>query len=172
MSQSRKPHVLIILDGFGHRTETEFNAIAHARKPTWDKLWSERPHTLISGSGMDVGLPNGQMGNSEVGHMNLGAGRIVYQDFTRINMAIETGELQKNQTLLDTMADVKEKGASLHLLGLLSDGGVHSHLNHLTALVQMAADQGVKNVLIHAFMDGRDTPPKSASLNSIEHMRA
>ncbi|MGC1511244.1 2,3-bisphosphoglycerate-independent phosphoglycerate mutase [Ketobacter sp.] len=162
MSQSRTPHVLIILDGFGHRTETEFNAIAHASTPNWDKLWSERPHTLISGSGMDVGLPDGQMGNSEVGHMNLGAGRIVYQDFTRITKAIRDGDFFTNPTLVEAVDKCVSNDSALHLIGLLSPGGVHSHEDHFVAMAELAAKQGAKRVYVHAFLDGRDMPPKSA----------
>ncbi|MCP5019301.1 MAG: 2,3-bisphosphoglycerate-independent phosphoglycerate mutase [Ketobacter sp.] len=171
MSQSRKPHVLIILDGFGHRTETEFNAIAHARKPTWDKLWSERPHTLISGSGMDVGLPNGQMGNSEVGHMNLGAGRIVYQDFTRITKDIEDGGFFDNPALVTAVEHSVANNSAVHLMGLLSPGGVHSHEDHFLAMIELAAQKGAKQVYVHAFLDGRDMPPKSARA-SLEKVQA
>ncbi|RLU01891.1 2,3-bisphosphoglycerate-independent phosphoglycerate mutase [Ketobacter sp.] len=171
MSQTRKPHVLIILDGFGHRTETEFNAIAHANTPTWDKLWSERPHTLISGSGMDVGLPQGQMGNSEVGHMNLGAGRIVYQDFTRITKDIEDGGFFENAALVNAVNKANANHGAVHLMGLLSPGGVHSHEDHFLAMIELAKRQGAKQVYVHAFLDGRDMPPKSAQ-PSLERIQA
>ncbi|CBL44313.1 Phosphoglyceromutase [gamma proteobacterium HdN1] len=162
-TSARKPHVLIILDGFGYREETDFNAVANARKPTWDKLWSTRPHTLISGSGMDVGLPDGQMGNSEVGHMNLGAGRVVYQDFTRITKAIRDGDFFNNPVLCNAVDAAVNKGTAVHIMGLLSPGGVHSHEDHIVAMVELAAQRGAKQVYVHAFLDGRDTPPKSAA---------
>lgn len=171
MSQSRKPHVLIILDGFGHRTETEYNAIAHASTPTWDKLWSERPHTLISGSGMDVGLPDGQMGNSEVGHMNLGAGRIVYQDFTRITKDILDGGFYENPALVTAVDHSVANNSAVHIMGLLSPGGVHSHEDHFIAMIELAAKQGATQVYVHAFLDGRDMPPKSAQ-PSLERIQA
>lgn len=171
MSQSRTPHVLIILDGFGHRTETEFNAIAHANTPTWDKLWSERPHTLISGSGMDVGLPDGQMGNSEVGHMNLGAGRIVYQDFTRITKDIQDGGFYDNPVLVASVDKAIANDGAVHLMGLLSPGGVHSHEDHFVAMVELAARRGANQIYLHAFLDGRDMPPKSAQ-PSLELLQA
>ena len=154
--------VLVVLDGFGHSEATEFNAIASASTPHWDQFWSKCPHTLISGSGGDVGLPDGQMGNSEVGHMNLGAGRVVYQDFTRINRAIEQGEFTRNRTLNRTLDRVKKSQGALHVMGLLSPGGVHSHENQIFAVLEMAAAAGVTRVYLHAFLDGRDTPPKSA----------
>ncbi len=170
MSQARKPHVLIILDGFGYREDPESNAIFHARKPVWDRLWQERPHTLISGSGMDVGLPDGQMGNSEVGHMNLGAGRIVYQDFTRITKAILDGDFFTNPALTGAVDKANAKGGAVHLLGLLSPGGVHSHEDHIIAMIELAAQRGAKAVYVHAFLDGRDMPPQSAqpSLEKVE----
>tara|TARA_A100001037_G_scaffold131137_3_gene118909 strand:+ start:1199 stop:2752 length:1554 start_codon:yes stop_codon:yes gene_type:complete len=154
--------VLVVLDGFGYSEATEFNAIASASTPHWDQFWSKCPHTLISGSGGDVGLPDGQMGNSEVGHMNLGAGRVVYQDFTRINRAIEQGEFTRNRTLNRTLDRVKKSQGALHVMGLLSPGGVHSHENQIFAVLEMAAAAGVTRVYLHAFLDGRDTPPKSA----------
>jgi 2,3-bisphosphoglycerate-independent phosphoglycerate mutase len=160
--QARKPHVLIILDGFGYREETDHNAIANARKPHWDALWAKRPHTLVSGSGMDVGLPDGQMGNSEVGHMNLGAGRIVYQDLTRITKAILDGEFQTNPVLCRAVDAATGAGKALHLLGLLSPGGVHSHEDHFIAMIELAAARGARQVFVHAFLDGRDMPPRSA----------
>lgn len=156
------PYVLIILDGWGHRDESENNAIALGNTPTWDKLWQHQPHSLISASGLDVGLPEGQMGNSEVGHMNLGAGRVVDQDFTRINKSIADGSFRHNDVLLDLMSTLQSSGASLHVFGLLSPGGVHSHEDQITAAIELAYDQGVSNVYLHAFLDGRDVPPKSA----------
>ncbi len=154
--------VLVVLDGFGYSEAIENNAIAAAKTPNWNSFWRDCPHTLISGSGGDVGLPDGQMGNSEVGHMNLGAGRVVYQDLTRINRAIEQGEFARNRTLNRTFDRVKKSGGALHVLGLLSPGGVHSHEDQIFALVEMAAAAGLDRVYLHAFLDGRDTPPKSA----------
>src|SRR6188472_1068252 len=153
----RRTGLLIVLDGFGYSAATEGNAIAAAHSPTWDRLWSDAPHTLISGSGQEVGLPSGQMGNSEVGHMNLGAGRVVYQDLTRINKAIADGELERNRVLQDALAAAR--GHRLHLLGLVSDGGVHSHYSHMIALANAAHAAGVKEIFVHAFTDGRDTSP-------------
>jgi 2,3-bisphosphoglycerate-independent phosphoglycerate mutase len=158
----KTPTLLIILDGFGHSETSQSNAIAQARTPTWDALWEQAPHTLISGSGGDVGLPEGQMGNSEVGHMNLGAGRVVYQDFTRINRAIEQGEFARNRTLKKSFEKVKKSGGTLHVMGLLSPGGVHSHEDQIFALIAIAAEAGVERIMLHAFLDGRDTPPRSA----------
>src|SRR5216683_4401070 len=145
-----KPLVLIILDGWGYRGETKANAVALARKPTYDRLVEEYPNTLIQTSGHSVGLPDGQMGNSEVGHLNIGAGRVVYMDVTRIDLMIITGEFFRDETLLKTMKHAA--GGHLHLLGLLSDGGVHSHSTHLYALLKMAKQEGVKNVYVHCFM--------------------
>ena len=154
------PVLLIILDGFGYREECEDNAICQARKPHWNFLWEKYPHTTIDASEKWVGLPRDQMGNSEVGHMNIGAGRVVYQDYTKIENAIETGEFQKNPVLRKAIE--VGRGAALHVLGLLSPGGVHSHEAQIFAMVEMAARAGVKNLYLHAFLDGRDTPPKSA----------
>lgn len=159
-----KPVLLIILDGFGCRHPDNFNAIACAHKPHWDRLWKAYPHTLVQASEAAVGLPAGQMGNSEVGHLNIGAGRVVYQEFTRIDRAINNGNFFLNLALKDTVAEVKKRGAALHILGLLSDGGVHSHENHIHAMLEMALKEGLENVYIHAFLDGRDTPPKSADV--------
>lgn len=153
---------LFILDGWGHREETENNAIANANTPTWDRLLEQYPNVLIETSGNAVGLPDGQMGNSEVGHMNLGAGRVVYQNYTRINKAIADNELQTNGALVNAMEQVAAKGKALHLTGLTSPGGVHSHEDHLLALLDMAKDKGVAKVYIHAILDGRDMPPQSA----------
>ena len=170
MSLNLKPIVLVILDGFGHSEDKEGNAIASAHKPTWDKLWDENPHTYIKGSGAEVGLPAEQMGNSEVGHLNLGAGRVVYQEYTRVSRSIKTGSFYSNDTLIESVAIAKENNKAVHVLGLLSSGGVHSHEGHIHAMCQLAADQGVENVYLHAFLDGRDTPPKSAK-KSIEAMQ-
>jgi len=162
MPSSVKPVLLLILDGFGYRDAEEFNAIAQARKPNWDRIWAKYPHTFIHASEAAVGLPKGQMGNSEVGHLNIGAGRVVYQEFTRIDRAIQLGHFHENPALLDTIAKVKKSGGALHIFGLLSDGGVHSHENHIHAMVDLAVEQGLKHIYMHAFLDGRDTPPKSA----------
>ncbi len=167
----RVPYVLIVLDGWGYREEHEANAIYLGNTPTWDKLWQDRAHCLISGSGLDVGLPPGQMGNSEVGHMNLGAGRVIDQEFTLIGKAIENGSFFENPVLRQTVQDVASTGSALHIFGLLSPGGVHSHEDHIKAAVKLAFDSGVKAVYVHAFLDGRDVPPKSA-MNSLETMTA
>src|SRR5262252_5308815 len=153
------PLVLIILDGWGYRAETKANAIALARKPNYDALLRDFPSTLVHTSGRYVGLPTGQMGNSEVGHLNIGAGRIVYMDITKIDVMIESGELFSNPALLSAMKNARSGGRRLHLCGLLSDGGVHSHQNHLYALLRMARQNGVDRVFVHCFMDGRDTLP-------------
>jgi 2,3-bisphosphoglycerate-independent phosphoglycerate mutase len=155
-----KPLILTILDGWGFTPATEGNAIAAARKPTYDMLLRDFPNTLVHTSGPFVGLPDGQMGNSEVGHMNIGAGRVVRMDVTRIDMMIETGEFFTNSVLLDAMHYARG-GRRLHLMGLCSDGGVHSHLSHLYALLKLAKREGVEHVFVHCFMDGRDTPPES-----------
>ena len=158
-----KPLLLAILDGWGVGAETEDNAIFMAETPNMDK-WAEKyPCTTLAAHNGAVGLPEGQMGNSEVGHLNIGAGRIVYQDFTRINRAVETGELEQNDVLVSGMEKLTAVNNSLHLLGLVSDGGVHSHLDHLLALVRMAKKKGLTKIFIHAFMDGRDTPPQSGA---------
>jgi 2,3-bisphosphoglycerate-independent phosphoglycerate mutase len=157
-----KPVLLLILDGWGHREEPADNAIAQARLPNWQRLLADCPHTLIHTSGLHVGLPDGQMGNSEVGHMNLGAGRIVYQDLTRIDAAIADGSFATNAELLAACDAVNANGATLHVFGLLSPGGVHSHEDHVFAMLRLAAQRGVRRVAVHAFLDGRDTPPRSA----------
>jgi 2,3-bisphosphoglycerate-independent phosphoglycerate mutase len=157
-----KPVILCILDGWGHREEAEHNAIAAAATPNWDALWRDYPHSLLQASESHVGLPSGQMGNSEVGHMTIGAGRRILQDLPRIDDAIESGELAKNPQLLDYIAKLKTSGGACHLLGLLSDGGVHAHQRHLLALAKTVAAAGVQ-VHVHAFLDGRDTPPNSAT---------
>ena len=171
MPAAPKPLVLMILDGFGHSDSPEFNAIHAANKPVYDRLLASQPHGLISGSGMDVGLPDGQMGNSEVGHMNLGAGRVVYQDFTRVTKAIRDGEFFENPNICAAVDKAVAAGKAVHILGLLSDGGVHSHQDHLVAMAELAAKRGAEQIYLHAFLDGRDTPPKSAQ-HSIELMQA
>jgi len=150
------------MDGWGYREETSNNAIAKANTPILDGLWQNKPSTLISGSGLDVGLPDGQMGNSEVGHVNLGAGRIVYQDFTRITKAIEDGSFNENPALVNAVDKAVEADKAVHIMGLMSPGGVHSHDEHLFAMVKMAEAKGCNKVYVHAFLDGRDTPPRSA----------
>ncbi|MGZ8209866.1 MAG: 2,3-bisphosphoglycerate-independent phosphoglycerate mutase [Burkholderiales bacterium] len=154
------PVLLIILDGFGYREDCEDNAICQARKPHWNLLWQTYPHATIDASEKWVGLPQQQMGNSEVGHMNIGAGRVVYQDYTKIENAIETGDFHRNPVLVKAVET--GRGCALHVLGLLSPGGVHSHESQIQAMLEMAARGGLKNLYLHAFLDGRDTPPKSA----------
>lgn len=165
---SKKTTALIILDGWGHREETEFNAIHQAHTPFWDRIWKDQPNTLIATSGMAVGLPDGQMGNSEVGHMNLGAGRIVYQNFTRITKDIDDGTFADNAALINAMDSAIQQDKAIHILGLLSPGGVHSHENHIAAAIDMAAKRGAKKVYMHAFLDGRDMPPRSAEPSLIK----
>ena len=152
---------LIILDGFGCSKDKEFNAIKADGAANISRLWEQYPHTQIAASGMDVGLPDGQMGNSEVGHLNIGAGRIVYQELTRITKAILDGDFFENEAFLAAIENCKQHDSALHLMGLLSDGGVHSHNTHLYALVKLARDKGLKKVFVHCFMDGRDVPPSS-----------
>src|SRR5580704_14180916 len=164
-----KPIVLTILDGWGYRAETHGNAIALARKPNYDALLRDYPNTLIRASDHFVGLPDGQMGNSEVGHLNLGAGRIVRMDMTRIDTAITDGSLFTDPTLLAAMHLAAQEGRALHFIGLLSDGGVHSHQRHLYALLKLAAQHKLTRVFVHAFMDGRDTMPTSG-LDHIEEL--
>ena len=161
------PVLLLILDGFGYREETESNAVLAAHKPNWDTFWREHPHTLINASEKFVGLPSQQMGNSEVGHLNIGAGRVVYQDLSRVDVAIEDGSFFSNQALLDAIGVAKKNNSALHIMGLLSAGGVHSHENHIYAMLEMAAKNGLKKIYLHAFLDGRDTPPKSAAQSLI-----
>jgi 2,3-bisphosphoglycerate-independent phosphoglycerate mutase len=163
--------LLLILDGWGHREETADNALAQATLPNWRALLRDCPHTLVHTEGRHVGLPDGQMGNSEVGHMNIGAGRIVYQDLTRVDAAIEDGSFATNPELLAACAGARTAGGTLHLLGLLSPGGVHSHENHILAMLALARAQGVPAVAVHAFLDGRDTPPKSAAA-SLQRLQA
>ncbi|MDK2866938.1 MAG: 2,3-bisphosphoglycerate-independent phosphoglycerate mutase [Clostridiales bacterium] len=155
----KKPTALIILDGWGQSSSTTGNAVAMAKTPNFDRLLETYPHTLIGASGMDVGLPDGQMGNSEVGHLNIGAGRIIYQELTRVTKSIADGDFFENQAFLKAIENAKAKGSKLHVWGLLSDGGVHSHINHLKALIKLAKDQGLDNIYVHGFMDGRDTSP-------------
>ena len=159
---SKSPVALIILDGFGLREESLGNAVSQAHKPNFDKLWNEYPHTTLTASGEAVGLPDGQMGNSEVGHLNIGAGRIVYQNLTRINKSIREGDFFKQPALLRAIDHVKANNSKLHIMGLLSDGGVHSHYEHLFALLQLAKLNGVTEVYVHGFLDGRDVNPQSA----------
>jgi 2,3-bisphosphoglycerate-independent phosphoglycerate mutase len=163
-----KPLLLVVLDGWGLRAEREANAIAVAGTPNMDALANEFPHTGLRTSGLAVGLPEGQMGNSEVGHTNLGAGRIVYQDLVRINRAVEDGSFFQNPVLLEAMKRAKAESGTVHLMGLFSDGGVHSHVDHLHALLELARREGVPRAFVHAFLDGRDTPPKSG----VDYMRA
>ena len=157
----KKPLILMILDGFGIGTNYG-NAIRDAKKPNLEHIFSTNPVTLIAASGMDVGLPDGQMGNSEVGHTNIGAGRVVYQELTRITKSIKDGDFFENEALLNAMKNASQDGKSLHIMGLLSPGGVHSYNKHMYGIVEMAKKNGVKNVYIHAFLDGRDVPPSSA----------
>lgn len=166
-----KPAVLLILDGFGYSETSQSNAIEKADAPVWDRLWNSYPHSLIQTSGMAVGLPEGQMGNSEVGHMNLGAGRTVYQNLTRVTKAIADGDFFENETLVAGVDKAVNAGKAVHILGLLSPGGVHSHDEHLHGMVDLAVKRGADKVYVHAFLDGRDTPPRSA-LDSIERLEA
>ncbi len=171
MSSTPRPLVLVILDGWGYREQTEYNAIAAAHTPWWDHAWSVSPHGLIQASEAAVGLPSRQMGNSEVGHLNLGAGRVVYQEYTRINRAIASGAFFTNKTLTDAVDLARDSHKALHIMGLLSQGGVHSHEDHIHALVELAVSRGLTDVCLHAFLDGRDTLPQSASA-SIASMEA
>lgn len=162
MTQSKKTLALIVLDGWGYREDADQNAILAANTPNLDALTKAYPNTLISGSGLDVGLPEGQMGNSEVGHVNLGAGRVVYQDFTKVTKSIADGEFEHNPALVKAIYDAVSKDKAVHIMGLLSPGGVHSHEDHIFAALKLAAHRGAKKVYLHAFLDGRDTPPQSA----------
>lgn len=155
--------LLLILDGWGHRDDAPDNAITLANTPNWDQFWQHRPHTLIHTSGMHVGLPEGQMGNSEVGHMNLGAGRVVYQSLTRINKSIADGDFFSNPALVRATKTCADSDKALHLIGLLSPGGIHSHEDHILAMVDLAQQQGCRQVYVHALLDGRDMPPRSAA---------
>ncbi|MEO5573893.1 MAG: 2,3-bisphosphoglycerate-independent phosphoglycerate mutase [Gammaproteobacteria bacterium] len=171
MPLTHRPIVLVVLDGWGHSDNPDGNAIYSARKPVWDTLVKAFPHTLISTSGLNVGLPDEQMGNSEVGHLNLGAGRVVYQEFTRIERAVRTGSFCNNAVLTDAVDIVIANGKCLHILGLLSPGGVHSHEQHIHAMMELAVKRGAQRVYLHAFLDGRDTPPRSAA-GSIQDIQA
>ncbi|MEO5366581.1 MAG: 2,3-bisphosphoglycerate-independent phosphoglycerate mutase [Magnetococcus sp. WYHC-3] len=157
-----RPTVLVILDGWGVRTESTFNGVAQAQLPHYNRWWNEAPHATVETCAEHVGLPDGQMGNSEVGHMNLGAGRIVYQDFTRITKSVREGTFKDNPALAGAVARARSNGGAVHIFGLLSPGGVHSHTDHLLAAVALARDAGVQRILVHGFLDGRDTPPRSA----------
>ena len=157
----KKPTVLLILDGYGLNDKVEGNAVANAKTPVMDKLMKEYPFVKGYASGLAVGLPDGQMGNSEVGHLNMGAGRIVYQELTKITKSIEDGDFFENEALVDAVNNVKANNSALHLFGLLSDGGVHSHNTHLYGLLEMAKRNGIEKVYVHAFLDGRDTAPTS-----------
>ena len=168
---SKKPTVLMILDGYGLNEKTEGNAVAQAKTPVMDKLMAEYPFVKGYASGLSVGLPDGQMGNSEVGHLNMGAGRIVYQELTRITKEIQDGDFFKNEALLAAMNNAKENDSSIHFMGLLSDGGVHSHITHLYGLLEMAKREGLSKVYVHCFLDGRDTPPASGK-GYIEQLEA
>ncbi|WP_078594445.1 2,3-bisphosphoglycerate-independent phosphoglycerate mutase [Evansella clarkii] len=159
---SKTPHALIILDGFALREETRGNAVAQADTPNFDRYWNEFPHATLTASGEAVGLPEGQMGNSEVGHLNIGAGRIVYQSLTRVNMAIKEGEFLGNPAFVNAMDHVNKHDTNLHIYGLLSDGGIHSHIEHMFALLELAKSKNVNKVFIHGFLDGRDVGPTSA----------
>jgi len=165
--ETRYPLCLVIMDGWGVSENQEGNAIKAAYKPNYDRFINEYPNTVLNASGLSVGLPEGQMGNSEVGHLNIGAGRIVYQELTKISKSIETGKFYEKEAFLEAINNVKKNDTSLHLLGLLSDGGVHSHINHLKALIELAKRHGVKKLYVHAFLDGRDVPPR-CSLSYIE----
>ena len=162
MTQARKPLMLTILDGWGYKESKEGNAILAARTPNLNRLQKEYPSCFLEASGEAVGLPEGQMGNSEVGHLNIGAGRIVYQDLTRINLSIKNGDFFENPAFLDAISNVKAHSSSLHLMGLTSYGGVHSHMTHLYSLIKLAQEKGLEKVYIHAFLDGRDVSPKAA----------
>ena len=166
------PIVLLILDGWGFRENPDSNAIAQANTPQWDQWWSNYPHMLLTASGECVGLPDQQMGNSEVGHMHIGAGRVVYQDLSRINLAIEDGSFFDNPALVKTIETLKQNGGSFHIAGLLSPGGVHSHEQHLFATIELCHKMQFNRVLIHCFLDGRDTPPRSAleSINKLNQL--
>src|SRR5690625_7284105 len=162
-----KPVALIILDGVALDDRMEGNAVAQADKPNFDRYWSHYPHTTLTASGEAVGLPDGQMGNSEVGHLNIGAGRVVYQSLTRVNKSIEQGDFFDNEAFIQTMQHAKDHHKALHLYGLLSDGGVHSHINHLFALLELAKRMELKDVYVHALLDGRDVGKKTADRKSV-----
>lgn len=159
---AKKPMALVILDGWGYREDNASNAINNAKTPVMDALFANQPNTLISASGLDVGLPDGQMGNSEVGHTNIGAGRVVYQDLTRITKSIADGEFEQNETLVNAIDKAVKAEKAVHIMGLMSPGGVHSHEDHIYAAIEMAANRGAEKIYLHCFLDGRDTPPRSA----------
>lgn len=167
----KSPLVLLILDGWGYREDGEYNAIAKAHTPQWDKWWTTCPHMLLNASGEPVGLPNAQMGNSEVGHMHIGAGRVIPQDYTRINQAIASGEYKDNPVFVNMITDMKRQNKAIHVMGLLSTGGVHSHENHLFEFLKLCFEHQFNNVCLHLFLDGRDTAPQSA-LSSLERLQA
>ena len=163
MNVKRKPLVLVILDGCGHSDDKQYNAVANANRPVWENLWHDgHPSTLIGTSGLAVGLPDGQMGNSEVGHMTIGAGRVIYQNFTRINKALDDGDFDSNPAYCDAIDDTVVNDKAVHIFGLLSEGGVHGHEDHINAMIELAVKRGSKRVYLHAFLDGRDCPPRSA----------
>jgi 2,3-bisphosphoglycerate-independent phosphoglycerate mutase len=172
MTAKHKPLALIIMDGWGYSESPDNNAIMAAKTPNWDRLWESYPHTLINASGQGVGLPGDQMGNSEVGHLNLGAGRIVYQEFTRISKAIDDGDFFENPILTEAVDLAVKADKAVHIFGLLSDGGVHSHESHIHAMVKLAAQRGADKIYVHAFLDGRDTAPKSAqsAIDALENV--
>jgi len=162
MSDKKKTVALIILDGWGQRDDKAFNAVENANTPVLDRLYATQPHTLIEASGLSVGLPDGQMGNSEVGHVNIGAGRVVYQDLTRITKAIKDGDFFTNSALCNAVDKAVKTGNAVHIMGLMSPGGVHSHEDHIAAAIELAAQRGAEKIYLHCFLDGRDTPPRSA----------
>ena len=162
MSNAKKTLALIIMDGWGYNTEQRFNAVANAKTPVLDSLTEAYAHTLISASGLDVGLPDGQMGNSEVGHTNIGAGRVVYQELTKVTKAIQDGDFFENKVLCKAVNDAVSNNKAVHIMGLMSPGGVHSHEDHILAMIRLAAQKGAKKIYFHAFLDGRDVPPRSA----------
>jgi len=164
---AKKPMALVILDGWGYREDNNNNAVNNANTPVLDGLIEHNPHTLIAASGLDVGLPDGQMGNSEVGHTNIGAGRVVYQDLTRITKAIDDGEFQKNPTITKAIDNAIKTNKAVHIMGLMSPGGVHSHEDHILAAIELAAARGAEKIFLHCFLDGRDTPPRSAKASLI-----
>ena len=164
MNVKRKPLVLVILDGCGHSDDKQYNAVANANRPVWENLWHDgHPSTLIGTSGLAVGLPDGQMGNSEVGHMTIGAGRVIYQNFTRINKALDDGDFDSNPAYCGAIDDTVVNDKAVHIFGLLSKGGVHGHEDHINAMIELAVKRGSKRVYLHAFLDGRDCPPRSAN---------
>ncbi|MCG7854148.1 MAG: 2,3-bisphosphoglycerate-independent phosphoglycerate mutase, partial [Methanosarcinaceae archaeon] len=171
MTKPKRPLLLMILDGWGYSPDGKGNAVLAANTPNLDRLVKEYPSCILEASGEAVGLPPGQMGNSEVGHLNIGAGRVVYQELTLINRSIKNGDFYSNPVLLDAIANAKEQNSALHLMGLLSYGGVHSHMTHLHAIIELAAKEGFEQVYIHAFLDGRDVPPKAGLEDIRDHER-